>query len=110
MTKTSGLSLADAGADSRTSSLAYDSIDQAFPEVDPGFIPFGSRVLVQIRTPMLTTRGGIVVPDGLLSVARNTAATDGRSRFLILLTRPCSWYSTIWTWQVRYQRTMSLKQ
>ncbi len=62
MTKTN-LSLADAGADSRTSSLAYDSIDQAFPEVDPGFIPFGSRVLVQIRTPMLQTKAGIIVPD-----------------------------------------------
>jgi len=66
MTKTSELKLADAGAVSRTegiSSLAYDSIDQAFPEVDPGFIPFGSKVLVQIRTPMLMTRGGIAITE-----------------------------------------------
>lgn len=61
MTKTSNLSLADAGAEkpSARSSLAYDSIDQAFPDVDPGLKPFGSRVLVQIRTPMRRTRGGI---------------------------------------------------
>lgn len=62
MTKESSLRLADAGAESRTS-LAYDTIDQAFPEVDPGLTPFGSKVLVQIRTPMLRTKGGIVVPD-----------------------------------------------
>lgn len=63
MTKTETLKLADAGSQSRTSSMAYDSIDQAFPEVDPGFTPFGSKVLVQIRTPMLQSKGGIVLPD-----------------------------------------------
>ena len=65
MTKTSGLSLADAGAEQRTSAsaLAYESIDQAFPEADPGLKPFGSRVLVQVRTPMTKTRGGIHLPD-----------------------------------------------
>lgn len=66
MTKASNLSLADAGAELRTKeapSLAYESIDQAFPEVDPGLKPFGSRVLVQIRTPMKRTRGGIELPQ-----------------------------------------------
>jgi len=43
--------------------LDYDSIDQAFPEVDPGLIPFGSRVLVQKRSPRTVTKGGIIVPD-----------------------------------------------
>jgi len=62
MTQKRNLSLADAGSQSR-SSLAYDSIDQAFPDVDPGFKPFGSKVLVQIRTPMRRSRGGIELPD-----------------------------------------------
>lgn len=43
--------------------LAYDSIEQAFPEVDPGLVPFGSRILVQKRSPRTVTRGGIIVPD-----------------------------------------------
>jgi len=43
--------------------LDYDSIDQAFPEADPGLVPFGSRVLVQKRSPREVTRGGIIVPD-----------------------------------------------
>ena len=65
MTTSSNLSLAEAGAEPRTKrvSLAYESIDQAFPEVDPGLKPFGSRILVQIRTPMKVTRGGIVIPE-----------------------------------------------
>ena len=65
MKETSSLSLADVGAEQRTktSSLAYDSLDQAFPDVDPGLKPFGSRVLVQIRTPMRRTRGGIELPE-----------------------------------------------
>jgi hypothetical protein len=29
--------------------MQYDSIEDAFPEVDPGIIPFGSRILVQVR-------------------------------------------------------------
>lgn len=62
MTKSERLTLASAGASSRTS-LAYDSIDQAFPEVDPGLEPFGSKILVQIRTPMRQSRGGIALPE-----------------------------------------------
>jgi co-chaperonin GroES (HSP10) len=42
-------------------SFAYDSIDEAFPTCDPGVTPFGSRVLVQIRTPKKKTAGGIVL-------------------------------------------------
>jgi len=38
-------------------------MEEAFPSVDPGLIPFGSRVLVQIRTPKTKTKGGIIVPD-----------------------------------------------
>jgi len=62
MTKTDRLTLADAGSQSRTS-LAYESVDQAFPEVDPGLTPFGSKILVQIRTPMRKSRGGIVLAE-----------------------------------------------
>lgn len=47
---------------SATSLLDYESIDQAFPEADPGLVPFGSRVLVQKRSPREVTKGGIVVP------------------------------------------------
>ena len=39
------------------------SIDQAFPEADPGLVPFGSRVLVQKRSARTVTPGGIIVPD-----------------------------------------------
>ena len=38
-------------------------IDQAFPEADPGLVPFGSRVLVQKRSARTVTPGGIIVPD-----------------------------------------------
>ena len=36
-------------------------IDEAFPACDPGVAPFGSRVLVQIRTAKKTTSGGIIL-------------------------------------------------
>jgi co-chaperonin GroES (HSP10) len=42
-------------------SFAYDSVDEAFPACDPGVQPFGSRVLVQIRTPKKKTAGGIML-------------------------------------------------
>jgi len=43
--------------------LDYDSVEQAFPDLDPGLMPFGSRVLVQKRSPRTLTRGGLIVPD-----------------------------------------------
>jgi co-chaperonin GroES (HSP10) len=39
----------------------YSSLDEAFPPCDPGVEPFGSRVLVQIRTPKRKTAGGIIL-------------------------------------------------
>ena len=42
--------------------LSYDSIDQAFPDADPGMVPYGSRVLVQKRSARAVTKGGIYVP------------------------------------------------
>lgn len=62
MTQQSNLSLADVGATHRTS-LAYESLEQAFPVVDAGLRPFGSKVLVQIRTPMMKTKEGILIPE-----------------------------------------------
>jgi|SRR5580692_7077289 co-chaperonin GroES (HSP10) len=47
----------------RKSSIAYDSLEAAFPAVDPALRPFGSDVIVQIRTPKLQTAGGIVLAD-----------------------------------------------
>jgi co-chaperonin GroES (HSP10) len=40
----------------------YNSLAEAFPEVDPGVQPFGDRVLVQIRTPKSVSAGGIHLP------------------------------------------------
>ena len=42
---------------------AYDSPDEAFPPVDPGVQPFGSRVVVQIRSPKKKTKGGIILTE-----------------------------------------------
>lgn len=43
--------------------FAYAGLDEAFPLVDPELIPFGSRVLVQIRTPKTRSSGGIILAD-----------------------------------------------
>ena len=40
-----------------------DAMSFAFPEVEPGLRPYGSRVLVQIRTPKTVTEGGIHIPE-----------------------------------------------
>lgn len=41
----------------------YGSLEEAFPKVDAGVQPFGDRVLVQIRSAMKQTKGGIFVPE-----------------------------------------------
>jgi co-chaperonin GroES (HSP10) len=41
-----------------------DALAQAFPAVDAGIQPFGSRVLVQIRTPKTKTSSGIIIDNG----------------------------------------------
>lgn len=48
--------------------FAYPDLDAAFPPCDPQLEPLGSRVLVQIRTPMKVTKGGV----HLLSDTRET--------------------------------------
>ena len=39
------------------------AMEQAFPNVDCGVRPFGSRVIVQIRTPKTKSKGGIQLLD-----------------------------------------------
>lgn len=43
--------------------FGYDSLEEAFPACDPGVKPLGSRVMVQVRTPKKTTRGGVLLPE-----------------------------------------------
>ena len=42
----------------------YTDLEEAFPKCEPGVTPFGSRVMVQIRTPKNITKGGIHIPKG----------------------------------------------
>ena len=54
--------LADLGASDYSASrprLAYDTLEDAFPNVDPGHRAFGERVLVQLKTASSKTKGGI---------------------------------------------------
>jgi co-chaperonin GroES (HSP10) len=39
----------------------YSGIDEAFPPIDAGVKPFGSRVLCQIRLAKRKTKGGIIL-------------------------------------------------
>lgn len=43
---------------------ANGTMEELFPEsVDPGFTPFGTRVVVQLRRVKTTTKGGIILPQ-----------------------------------------------
>ena len=41
-----------------------NAMEEAFPAANAGVQPFGSRVLVQIRTPKQTTASGIIIDTG----------------------------------------------
>ena len=41
-----------------------EELIEAFPNAEPGIIPFGSRVLVQIRSPKTKTASGIILDNG----------------------------------------------
>lgn len=41
--------------------FAYEGEADAFPDIDPGVRPFGSRVLLQIRRAKTKTKGGIIL-------------------------------------------------
>ena len=44
--------------------MNQEELQEAFPAVDPGIQPFGSRVLVQIRNPKQKTASGIIIDPG----------------------------------------------
>lgn len=50
--------------------LAHSSLLQAFPVVDPGVDPCGSRVLVQFRRSMNKTRGGVIIIDDTMQTEK----------------------------------------
>lgn len=37
------------------------SLEEVFPEVDPEFVPFGAKILVQVRRVMNMSKGGIAL-------------------------------------------------
>jgi co-chaperonin GroES (HSP10) len=41
--------------------FSYENEEEAFPKIDPGVQPFGSRVMVQIRRAKSKTKGGIIL-------------------------------------------------
>lgn len=41
--------------------MSEQTLEMAFPSADPGILPFGSYVLVQIRNPMTTTKSGLIL-------------------------------------------------
>ena len=41
--------------------MSEQTLKEAFPEADPGVIPFGNLVLVQIRSPKKKSSGGIIL-------------------------------------------------
>jgi co-chaperonin GroES (HSP10) len=47
----------------RSKIATKEELTKAFPDVDPGFEPFGSRVIVQLRSPKLYSAGGIKFAD-----------------------------------------------
>ena len=51
-------------AKKRTTTFKWgDDHDLAFPNVDPLFEPYGSRVVVQVRNPQRKTKSGLIIPD-----------------------------------------------
>lgn len=58
------LSKVDKASPFRKTSYGYDSLEEAFPYADPWLTPFGSNVLVQLRTPKTKTSGGIIITEG----------------------------------------------
>lgn len=49
----------------------YTSLEDAFPDVDPGLVPYGSRVLVQVRRAKTRTASGIIVAPAARGVEQD---------------------------------------
>lgn len=43
--------------------MTNEELQAAFPTVDPGVKPLGSRILIQIRSPETKSKGGIILTD-----------------------------------------------
>lgn len=43
--------------------IPASSLNEAFPDVNPGVIPLGTRVLIQLRTVRARTASGIILAD-----------------------------------------------
>lgn len=43
--------------------VSHEEVDRLFPTIDPEFVPFGHRVLVQLRRTVKTTRSGIILVE-----------------------------------------------
>ena len=57
-----------------------DALAEAFPDVDPEYRPYGSRVLVQIRTAITKTKGGIILTSDTVDTEKwNTQVEIGRA-------------------------------
>lgn len=50
--------------------LAHQSIEEAFPDVDPGNTPLGSRILVQLRRSKNKTAGNIILLDDTMQTEK----------------------------------------
>ena len=47
----------------KSAAATPEELARAFPDIEPGFKPFGSRVIVQLRSPKLKTGGGLHLSD-----------------------------------------------
>lgn len=61
MTATAGLSRFERRSESKVS--FGQTLEDAFPDVDPGVTPCGSRILVQLRTSKKTTASGLILVE-----------------------------------------------
>lgn len=43
--------------------MSFGTMEETFPAVDCGHVPFGSRVVVQMRRSKKKTKGGIILSD-----------------------------------------------
>lgn len=50
--------------------FSKEEFEYAFPDVDPGVTPVGSRVLLQIRRPKTRTKGGIILTSDVQEVEK----------------------------------------
>lgn len=57
------LSTVNTASPFRKSTLSYATLEDAFPIVDPGLVPFGEDVIVQIRSPRRVSSGGIILTE-----------------------------------------------